>query len=182
MNESKHILPLYFLVVLLAIGVVYDSYRLRTNNPVVFVAPTDNYPASTTPKTSNPNLAAVEPAYTNINQTGPSGMTYQNTNFGLSLDFPVSWNGYTVQVVGSSFGGIGTESSFNFYLNESNTFTINVFTKEEWNKLRTEELQNNTVSYGEGDYLGENFTYIFSVIINSRNAEVQSILDTVRFY
>ncbi len=68
---------------------------------------------------------------------------------------------------------------------ESNdAFVVNVWGKAGWNYVRTQEnyVHLNTSNIGEGTYLGENFTWIYSYTINSHSAEAQSALSGAVFY
>lgn len=90
---------------------------------------------------------------------------YHNATYGLTIP-----GVYAVTPVAvSPYGGVSPVASYSFNYNGVYAFTINVFSKEEWNNIRIQETLSadagTTNAYlGEGTYLGENKTWIFSVI------------------
>lgn len=105
-----------------------------------------------------------------------SGPAYHNPTFGLTV--PGSYNVAQRQNV---YGGVPTTASYDFYTGGVYAFTINVFSKEQWNNIRIQETRNMKEGtgpdyLGEGRYLGENQTWIYSIIYGSYQPS------KVRFY
>ncbi len=170
---NKTIIALSILFVLIIGGLVY-SY---TGSNLLESSPTSsNTESSSTPKTSNFSNSFSYSASSSMDGT------YYNPTYGLRLKIPPSWAGYAVQTTNSAFGGLPSSNSIHFYVFGRESFVINVFTKEEWNNLRITETNNNVNSYGEGEYLGENGTFIFSSQVFLNQTDVESILYTAGFY
>lgn len=113
-----------------------------------------------------------------------SGFHYRNATFGLTLPLPNSWNGYRVYETAGSPAGFPSTRTIHFIApgETGEAFLIHVFTKEQWNALRTEENRRGISDMGEGKYLGENATWIYSYNIFARQNESQMILNNARFY
>ncbi|MEK9200419.1 MAG: hypothetical protein AAB909_00430 [Patescibacteria group bacterium] len=95
--------------------------------------------------------------------TGPA---YRNTTYSLTIP-----GNYEVTPTNpNSYSGVTATASYNFYTNGNLAFIVNVFSDEQWNNIRIQETMNvaeqgGTNSYkGEGRYLGENFSWVFSYI------------------
>lgn len=175
-------IALIILVIFLFIGgTVYYIYR---ETP----ARTTGYDTNTT--TGNPIITSTrgtlyEPGTTQtiVTQVNPfpGGPVYKNPNYGLTISMPSTYAGYTVLNAREAFAGVYDLDSLHFYNGGVNTFTINVFTKQQWNDIRIQETNNQVNGYGEGTYLGENKNYIFST--NTTNpGQVQQIFDNILFY
>ena len=106
---------------------------------------------------------------------------YHNSVYGLTLNLPAN---YQPIDTGTSPAGVVASDSIEFTNNGQDIFSINVFTKQQWNVIRTEENTEhlNVNNLGEGTYLGENETYIFSYSIATQSPDIQSILSTIRYY
>ncbi len=134
---------------------------------------------TSTPTYKNTNTAS---AYTGV----VNGTTYHNGTYGLTLSLPASWMGYRTYITNGGPNGLSGTAQIHFVAPGENddAFVVNVWSKEQWNKIRTEEnfVHRNTVDIGEGMYLGENFTWIYSTDSFSHNSEVQSALNTAVFY
>lgn len=96
-----------------------------------------------------------------------SGPAYRNPTYGLTIPG-------TYQVVPSqnAYAGVPTAASYAFYQNGVYAYTVNVFSKEQWNNIRIQETINTKEGIGpdylgEGRYLGENKTWIYSYIPGS---------------
>jgi len=91
------------------------------------------------------------------------GPAYRNTTFSLTVP-----GDYQVVPTQNSYAGVSTSASYNFYTNGSLAFTINVFSEEAWNNIRTQETvgvqTGGQTNFGEGSYIGENATWIFSYL------------------
>lgn len=116
----------------------------------------NNSNSSTSGSTNNHQTASVITAY-------PSGPYYHNNLFGLSVPgIYVVQNGAL-----NSYGNVAPTASYDFYYTGVKLFTINVFSKEEWNNIRIQETVQSDAGtknayLGEGHYLGENKTWIYS--------------------
>lgn len=126
-------------------------------------APTYTAPASTVTNTSRTTTTYRAPATTIRRVTPING--YHNSTFGLTVP-----GSYTVAQSAAVYGGVPTSSSLIFYYRGVPAFQINVWSRENWSKLRNEETWNEHdgniagTYFGEGTYLGENFTWIYSVL------------------
>lgn len=128
------------------------------------------------PRISYPTVARASSAV--------SGFHYRNTTFGLTLPLPNTWNEYRVYETAGSPAGFPSTRTIHFIApgESGDTFLIHVFTKAEWNALRTDENRRGISNMGEGKYLGENATWIYSYNIFARQNESQTILNNARFY
>jgi hypothetical protein len=109
------------------------------------------------------------------------GVVYHNAQYGLTVPLPASWSDYTVVESKEAFAGVLSLASLHFYVRGQNPLTINVFTKEQWNDIRIQETNNQVNGFGEGNYLGENTTYIFAT--NSIGGEETSLIQSnIHFY
>ncbi|MDB5266308.1 MAG: hypothetical protein JWN89_123 [Parcubacteria group bacterium] len=109
----------------------------------------------------------------------PGGSTYHNSAYGLTVPLPAGWS--NVPSVGADvYAGIPDTASIHFAGPGGQTLTVNVFTKEQWNNIRIQETLGQTNSFGEGNYLGENFTYIYSV--QGSASDLQNISNRILFY
>lgn len=195
-STTTAIVALVILIIFLALSaLVYYKYddKVAVENPSNTVIP--DYTATTT-VVSNPVNASgevttetktvYEPEHTKVvtrpASPFPGGPTYHNSTYGLTVPLPASWNGYSVYINRESYGGFPNSNSIHFNVGGTNPLTINVFTKEQWNAIRNQENANhlNVNSLGEGMYLGENFTYIYSS--QALTTEAQSILNYILFY
>jgi hypothetical protein len=104
----------------------------------------------------------------------------------LTLRFPSTFSGYRSYETYGGPNGLPGTLQIHFVAPGENTdaFVVNVFSKEQWNIIRTQEnyVHLNTSNIGEGTYLGENFTWIYSATIYSHAAEAQSALSGAVFY
>lgn len=127
-----------------------------------------------------------EPAHTEVvtrpSNPFPGGPVYHNSTYGLTVPLPAGWSGYSIYQNVEYFGGFPSLVSLHFNVGGTNPLTVNVFTKEQWNDIRNQENANhlNVNSLGEGIYLGENFTYIFST--QTPGASTSTILPYILFY
>jgi hypothetical protein len=142
--------------------------------------------AGSVTRTTTELETVYKPAHTEVvSRPGspfPGGSVYHNSAYGLSVPVPANWAGYSVYQNREFFGGFPSLASIHFNVAGTNPLTVNVFTKEQWNDIRNQENANhlNVNSLGEGIYLGENFTYIFST--QTLTPESQSILPYILFY
>jgi hypothetical protein len=116
--------------------------------------------------------------------TGLSGSTYHNGTYGLTLRLPsAGWTSYMTS--GGPSGLPGTaQIHFRAPGEATDAFVVNVWSKAGWNYVRTQEnfVHLNTSNIGEGTYLGENFTWIYSDTVYSHAAEAQAALSGAVFY
>jgi len=110
----------------------------------------------------------------------PGGTEYRSP-YGLTLALPANWQAYALTKNSVTYGGVASTDSTTIRLASGPVLTINVFTKEQWNKIKTEEnaANQNVNSLGEGEYLGENSTYIYSFIIHDLEAEARKVLANI---
>ncbi|MDB5194084.1 MAG: hypothetical protein JWN50_98 [Parcubacteria group bacterium] len=118
--------------------------------------------------------------------SGISGTTYHNGTYGLTIGLPSSFAGFRTYVTAGGPNGLPGTAEIHFVAPGESTdaFVVNVFSKAQWNIIRTNEnyAHLNTSNTGEGNYLGENFTWIYSDTIFSHQAEAQSALAGAVFY
>jgi hypothetical protein len=117
--------------------------------------------------------------------SGYSGSNvYHNGTYGLTLRLPEA--GYRTYVTAGGPSGLPGTAQIHFVAPGSSTdsFVVNVWNKAQWNAIRTEEnfVHQNTTSLGEGTYLGENFTWIYSYQVFSGAAQAQQALSGAVFY
>ena len=108
--------------------------------------------------------------------------TYTNTTYGFSLTFPETWADYTEKERTEEAKTIGTFQDVDFGLpGQEDIFSIGIYTKDQIEKLKTEE----SAPILKARYLGENDKYIFSSQyspeavsdeLTERRNEVNSIL------
>ncbi len=155
--------------------VLNNPNPIATTTPVLTGSNNDSKPT-----TSNGNTGSGTQTNVVTNNVFPGGSLYQSP-FGLVLPFPANWQAYAVVKSNPSYGGFQPTDSSTIVLSGGSVLTINVFTKEQWNKIRTEEnaANQNVNSLGEGEYLGENSTYIYSYIIEGNEVEVRQVLNNV---
>lgn len=88
---------------------------------------------------------------------------YGSYPFGITVP-----RGYTAAPGATGvYGGVQPTVSYNFFANGVYAFTVNVFSKEQWNDIRIQETRNikegtGPEYLGEGRYIGENKTWIYS--------------------
>jgi hypothetical protein len=178
-------------IVILMLFMIGGAFVFRTYNTSTSVTATstsqsltDYIVDQTTGTTTNTYAQTPTPqtiVRTTLVSPFPGGSVYRNSTYGLSVPLPASWNGYTTTEGRETFAGVTNLASIRFYLGGANPLTINVFTKEQWNDIRIQETNLQVNGYGEGSYLGENGTYIFATN-STGGAEIQSILDAIRFF
>lgn len=116
--------------------------------------------------------------------TGVSGSVYHNATYGLTLRLPTA--GYRTYITAGGPSGLPGTAQIHFIApgEATDAFIINVWDKQGWNYVRTQEnfVHLNTTNIGEGTYLGENFTWIYSYTIYSHAAEAQTALSGAVFY
>ena len=110
--------------------------------------------------------------------------TYQNKEYGFSLNFPLTWKGYKTSKRMLNWGAFGTSDSLDFGLPAQNSlFNISIHTKSQWK---------NIISEGgpRPIYIKENGKFVFAYAIaqdaiNSemieRIKEVKNIISTFKF-
>lgn len=185
---------LLIVIVILILGGIlfaYDKSKTPTNYSNQGINTTET-PVINSNNTTNTGSTAVTPS-ANTSQPGsgsavitttsnvfPGGSEYRSP-YGLALAFPASWQAYAMTKNTTSFGGVAPSDSTTFRLSTGPVLTINVFTKEQWNRIKTQEnaANQNVNSLGEGEYLGENATYIYSFIIHDRESEVRQVLNNI---
>jgi hypothetical protein len=179
MKIKNAVILALLLVVILLVGGIYTAHKISLLPPYSPVA-------TTTTTTSTTNTAYQPPYQAPLVTPAPTTLyngTYHNGVYGLTLNLPVDYQAFDT---GSSPAGVVASDSIDYTENGTEIFSINIFTKQQWNTIRTEENTEHldVNDLGEGTYLGENETYIFSYNISSpTNAgEVQGILSTIRYY
>ena len=194
-SVNTALIALVILIIFLIAGTsIFYRYRKddedALNNPALSGTNTNSYSDENKVVVATTSVTTLKTIYkpartvvrTSPGTPFPGGQTYQSSIYGLTVFLPATYNKYTVTVGKDSYTGVSDTASLHFAGINGHDFTINVFTMEQWNKIRTiENVANmNVNSYGEGDYLGENFKYIYSSY--GPEPELQKILDQVRFY
>ncbi|MBX4195471.1 hypothetical protein KW796_00740 [Candidatus Parcubacteria bacterium] len=172
-----------FVVLVLAVFGVYAyknpvevSYgNSQPETEIIYVATTTTSYVSTTTTLYNRSQAtapATKPRASSSGQSasayiGYSGTAYRNASFGLTVP-----GSHSVTVGRDAYAGVSDTASLHFYQGGVHAFQINVWSKEQWNDIRIQETMNakqgtGPTYFGEGSYLGENKTWIFSVIPGS---------------
>jgi hypothetical protein len=186
---------LVIVIILLIVGGIWWAYEKSKTpagytNPINYSTstPTTNNTSTTRSDTTSTALTPNNVAQTNTQPTiisgssnvFPGGTEYRSP-YGLTLALPASWQAYALTTNTNSYGSVTPTNSTTFRLAGGPVLTVNVFTKEQWNRIKTEEnaANQNVNSLGEGEYLGENATYIYSYIIHSRESEVRQILSNI---
>lgn len=127
-----------------------------------------------------PATRTTASAYTGI--TGAN--VYHNSTYGLTLQLPSA--GWRTYVTSGGPAGLSGTAQIHFIApgESTDSFVVNVWNKEQWTRIRTLEnyVHLNTSNIGEGTYLGENFTWIYSYTIYSNSAAAQSALSGAVFY
>jgi hypothetical protein len=114
----------------------------------------------------------------------PVAIFYNNSDYGFSLTFPSTWNGYFTTERTLTWGApIGNTNSLDFgFLAQDSIFNISIFTHQQWTDLQNMEGPT-------PGYLGENSQYVFAhdtaqfaanAEMTSRRSEVSGILETIR--
>lgn len=170
--KTKNAVIILIIIILLIVGVIFYSSRTPLASP--------NTATTTSSTTTIPQPSPTSyliPPTPNITYGG----TYHNSVYGLSLDVPAS---YQTLDTGASPAGVVASDSIQFVENGAKIFTINIFTKQQWNTIRTLENTEhlNVNNLGEGIYLGENETYIFSYNVSGNPTAVQSIISSIKYY
>jgi hypothetical protein len=172
---------LVLVIVVIIIMVLTSSHNAKISSEIA--STTSQTTTSTVTQTTT--TVYVPPTYTTVDTNGqsifPGGIFYRNPVYNFTLSLPATWNGYSITNGSATYAGVSIANSIQFNRVGINIFTINAFSKQQWNNIRNQESHSGISSFGEGSYLGENADTIFSAITNSGASEVQSILNTVRF-
>ena len=172
MKTKNTVILLLIIIILFIVGVIFYSSRAPQASPN-----TATTTASTTTIPQPSPTSYLIPPPSNITYGG----TYHNNVYGLTLDMPAS---YQALDTSASPTGVVASDSIQFVENGEKIFTINIFTKQQWNTIRTLENTEhlNVNNLGEGIYLGENETYIFSYSVLGNPTAVQSIISSIKYY
>lgn len=137
------------------IGESATTTQVATSEPKTVTRTYTTYVKKTVPNTQ-------ANAYTGSVGTGSN--VYHDSTYGLTLRLPQA--GYRTYMTAGGPSGLPGTAQIHFVApgSSTDTFVINVWSKAQWNAIRTEEnfVHQNTTSLGEGTYLGENFTWIYS--------------------
>lgn len=108
--------------------------------------------------------------------------TYTDATYGFTLKFPQAWKSYVAKKRELNWGTLGISASVDFgFMEQDSLFNISSHTKDQWQKIKSEEGPMPT-------YLGEN-SYVFGYSITQdatnktmaeRIKEIPSILTTFR--
>lgn len=106
---------------------------------------------------------------------------YYNSEFGFSLTFPKTWNGYSARNRVLNWGAQGNSNSVDFgFAIQDSLFNISVHSKDQWQKINSQEGPKPT-------YISENGQYVFAYAvahdasdesITSRMKEIPGIIAT----
>ena len=192
-NQRGFASLLVVIILVLIIGGIWWAYS-KNKTPGNYLNPSDNQ-SENSPTTSygsnNTNSSALTPSNNNNTTNEPTVITTSSnvfpggseyrSPFGLTLALPASWQAYALTKNSTTYGGVAPTDSTTFRLAEGPVLTINVFTKEQWNSIKTQEnaANLNVNSLGEGEDLGENATYVYSYIVHGRESEVRQILSNI---
>lgn len=196
-NQKGAASLLAILLLLLIIGGIWWAYAknktpTKTTNTIDYTigtqqnnntssAGSNNSTGSNALTPNNSNQTTSQPTIVSDNSSVFTGGSEYRSPYGLALAFPASWQAYAMTKNATTYGGVAAQDSTTFRLASGPVLTINVFTKEQWNRIKTQEnaANQNVSSLGEGEYLGENTTYIYSFIIHDRESEVRQILGNI---
>jgi hypothetical protein len=121
-----------------------------------------------------------------VTPTSPTGVIFHDSTYGLTIDLPSNFAGYRSYITQGGPNNLsGTEEIHFVAPNEtSDAFVVNIFSKQQWNNIRTQEnlAHQNINDLGEGNYIGENTTWIYSATIFSHQTDVQEPLLNAVFY
>lgn len=182
------------ILIILILGIIIGAYYWKKNPSTPTTTTTTPSGYGNTQTTGNTNETVLTPLNNTNNTNGspavvtPSTTVTGGSNYqfptGLTLALPATWQAYSITHTSPSFGGVTPADSTTFNVGGAKALTINTFTKEQWNRIRTQEnaANQNVNSLGEGTYLGENSTYIYSYTINGRDAESSQIVKSVVKY
>ncbi len=184
------------IILLIIVGIwwAYDKSKTQVNyldespnteNPITNTG-TSSGSSSGAPVLSpnTPTPATGAPTVISGNSSVFPGGTEYRSPYGLTLALPANWQTYALTKNSVSYGGVTPTDSTTIRLASGPVLTINVFTKEQWNSIKTQEnaANQNVNSLGEGEYLGENATYIYSFLIHDLESEVRQVLaNIIRF-
>ena len=130
---------------------------------------------------SNSVIINDKETITQDDATQESGIVYKDSEYGFTLKFPKSWEGYTTVNRELDWGDSAASDSIDFgLLEQKELFNISVHTEKQWNEITSTGAPHPT-------YLGENDQYIFGwanahdVVneeIGKRFEEIPSIIET----
>ncbi|MDB5254475.1 MAG: hypothetical protein JWL80_541 [Parcubacteria group bacterium] len=170
------------LIILLALGGLgWYAYGRPVETATTSTTTTNSTEGTSVVTTTQVPVTVTSPGTAIPVSPFPGGTVYHNGVYGLTLALPA---GYTYAESVQTFQSFPDSDTITFSENGSKVFQINVFTKPQWNAIRTQEnlAHQNVNDLGEGNYYGENKTYIFSSTGYDRAGEVQGILNAGRFY
>lgn len=97
-------------------------------------------------------IASPSPSPTS--DSSNNNISYSNSNYGFSLQLPPAWKGYTTK---TEIKSNGTFVYFGFS-SWTSIFGVGVYTKEQWNKIKS----NPDDVFSQRSYIGENNKYVFT--------------------
>jgi hypothetical protein len=145
-------------------GSFYDS-KNATSTLTVATSTSNSTSTIAIAPSKNTTTSTAKPA-TTVRKTQTATVyqsAYGSYPFGITVP-----RGYTTTAAATGvYGGIQPTAAYHFYANGAYAFTVNVFSKEQWNDIRIQETRNvkegtGPEYLGEGRYLGENKTWIYS--------------------
>jgi cytoskeletal protein RodZ len=178
------IITVVVIILIALVGLGVYAYKHPSNMTMTNDSNTSTTTTSTVsenPTTTSSTVVTTSPdTYTEVNPF-PGGTVYHNAAYRLTLALPA---GYTYAESIQEFQGMSDSDTITFSNIGQTIFSINAFTKSQWNTIRTQEnlAHQNVNDLGEGNYYGENTNFIFSSTISNQPTQVQSILDAGRFY
>lgn len=171
-KATKKIVVTVATLVVLSLGVlgyfasenikVKENVNVEETKTVYVSTTTTEFISTTTSVVRNvptPEKSNVKNVY-NPNQ----GPAFRNETLGLTVP-----GVYEVIASQNIYAGVSATVSYNFYTNGVLAFTINTFSKEQWNDIKIQETRlaaagNFNRYLGEGRYMGENRLWIYSYI------------------
>ncbi len=129
---------------------------------------------------NQPIVNQNENANQQVNQ--PQEIVYTNSQYGFSLTFPQTWEGYTAKNRALDWGSFGASDSVDFgFLVQDSLFNISIHTKSQWQQIKSEEGPTPT-------YLGESnqFTFGYATAQDAANdtiiARMRDISDIIKTF
>lgn len=108
-------------------------------------------------------------------------IVYYNGTYGFTLKFPKTWEGHTTKNRSLNWDMIGVTNSVDIgFPDQDSLFNIGIFTKDQWQKLQSEEGPKPTK-------IGENSQYVFTYeraqfsandLMTERMKEIPNIIST----
>jgi hypothetical protein len=164
-SQKGFIVPvlLVIIAVLVVGGGIYFYQNKKIENSSVSLQ-TEQFKQAAQPSNQAQNISS---------NTSNTSKVYTNAKYGFTLQLPLSWSGYTA---------VGDDNIVFSVKGYENIFSINVFTKAQWDAVLKDD-------YPAPQLLGENDKYVFGARTTNNGvvqppselrAEVSSVLSTFK--